>query len=152
MPAGFNFDYEKKRFVAALGQNGAAAGSIFEANGGTAPIGTTNNRLEYTPLRSGLVFWNMYCSGGDLNGATAVELHMPLPMPPVSDVTDQQIGTGLARRAAGTAAILIAADIPNAQTYATFYRADNGTRINNDDLDENNDTIRASGLYKVLNF
>jgi len=62
-----------------LNQNGAAVGTPMLANGGTAPVFTTNI-LKYTPLMSGHFWysWRLDADGGaDGAGAVSAKLTMP---------------------------------------------------------------------------
>lgn len=81
--AGFNDFYEKVVFTFPQAQNGAATGTHYLANGGTAPLFTTD-RLTYQWNTSGQVQINHYASsdpGTDGAGAVAARVALPYTFP-----------------------------------------------------------------------
>lgn len=76
---GINQYNDSTPFTMALGQNGAATGTYFLANGGTAPIFTTN-AFNYFVRRNGLITCNLFVNGdGGTDGAGAVNSQIALP-------------------------------------------------------------------------
>lgn len=76
---GFNDLYGRQRFTFPQAQNGAAASTHFLANGGTAPIFTTDVSV-YQIDQSGIVRVEYYATGdGGTDGAGAVSARVALP-------------------------------------------------------------------------
>lgn len=65
-------------FTLGAGQFGAATNSLFQANGGTAPIWTTQQAI-YRISKSGIVTLHATCSTNTTAGAGAVQAIMTLP-------------------------------------------------------------------------
>lgn len=86
---GFNELYEARRFTMPTGQNGASTGTHVLANGGTAPIFTTNNYV-YQIENTGNVWLEFYLDadgGEDGAGAVASRLSIPYAVPAAGSVT-----------------------------------------------------------------
>lgn len=80
---GFNQMYETQVFTFPQAQNGAAAGTHYLANGGTAPLFTTD-RLTYQIWRDGNVKIGHYAAsdpGTDGAGAVAARVALPFTFP-----------------------------------------------------------------------
>jgi hypothetical protein len=70
---------EGTTFTFPLAQHGAATGTYFLANGGTAPIFTTNTFLYY-PKKNGLVHVSLFVTGdGGTDGSGSVNTQIALP-------------------------------------------------------------------------
>lgn len=77
---GFNTNYESSYFSMPLAQNGAATGTFMLANGGTAPLFTTNT-YYYTVEKNGMVTISVYLDADPgTDGAGAVNARLALPL------------------------------------------------------------------------
>lgn len=121
-PNGFNLEYEKIPFVFPLAQNGAATGTYFNANAGTAPIFTTN-LYDYFVSRAGLIrtYFDVASDGGT-DGASAVTAQMTTPFmvsPTMVDANPITGSTYILSAGQGTA-IGATVQMVAAGTYSTF--------------------------------
>lgn len=111
---------ENQSFTLALGSFGAATGTYILANGGTAPVFTTNF-LQYTLNRQGIVLLNYFLDGdGGADGAGVVITRMVVPFISASQ-NAFAIGNGFASYAAGAT---------NEATYQFFDTAVPNVRFN----------------------
>jgi hypothetical protein len=117
---GIGLFQENQSFTLALGSFGAATGTYILANGGTAPVFTTNF-LQYSLDRTGKVTLHYFLDGdGGADGAGAVITRMIVPFIQAS-ANGFAIGNGFASYAAG---------VTNEGTYQFFDTAVNNVRFN----------------------
>ena len=137
-------------FAFPLAQNGAATGTYFYANGGTAPIFTTNS-YTYSISKEGLVTLTIYCTGdGGTDGAGAVNAQIAMPYRPYVFPTANNGCLGcFAITEAGTGAITVSA-IPQdtgAPNAFQFYNNGNGTLITNANFSNGSRYVQAKLVY-----
>jgi hypothetical protein len=97
---GIGLFQENQFFTLPLGSFGSATGTYILANGGTAPVFTTNF-YQYILERTGKVYINYFLDGdGGTDGAGAVVTRMVIPF--ISNSTNGfALGNGLSVSAAG---------------------------------------------------
>lgn len=76
--------HEGTKFFISAGQFGAATGSFFAANGGTAPIWSTQGG-DYTISRSGVIEFHFAAATNSTAGVGAVQARLQLPYQTLSD-------------------------------------------------------------------
>lgn len=116
-----NYNFGTRNFPQSTGQNGAASGRCFLANGGTVPVFTTE-QLYYRLTRTGECFVDGYFNGdGGTDGVGAVEAQLALPYKyPTGNVQIIQQHLGYA---SGATTLTSGADIKGVLTQNTSYIA-----------------------------
>lgn len=118
--------FDRKRFIMPRGQNGAASGSYFSNNGGTAPT-FASDTLSYTVYKNGTIVC-IFIGNAVSGGAGAVEARCLLPIP--ANLIAQ--GSGMIQ-GAGYTAVLFPTNITSATTFTNLYQnnaAGNGVLTN----------------------
>ena len=138
---GIFYNFGQREFDMPTGQNGATSGRYFKANGGTAPVWSTNV-LKYRATLTGLIFLNMWFDGdGGTDGATAV---LALLAPPYDALASSQQD-----RFAGAVYVKWNAGA-NAQVATSYFSGNNGVAIRRNNsasqvLDMNNSDFINGG-------
>ena len=129
------------------GQNGAAASKYFFDNGGTAPGPWATNNLHYYSIdRTGLVTGSFSFTGGDPNGAGAVELWLATAY---KATNAEQSFYGAAEAYIGGVGSIRFSNIPTTYSRVRFYN-DAVIAVNNVDLDGNGDTLKGGYMFKAF--
>ena len=133
---------EGKTFTFPTGVNGAASGTHLQANGGTAPVFTTNN-YDYHIDRGGMVTHQVFLDAdGGTDGAGAVSSLLSTPfIPQFVNVN------GVLRVKAPTTSILTEANANLDQTYISLTQCTDGTNITNAEF--TNGTRQITGIFNM---
>lgn len=119
---GVNVFCENQNFVVDTGLFGAAAGSFFLANGGTAPI-WTNQQMTYSVERSGKVQVNFQYETNSTAGVGAVIARMILPYS-IKNNTFPMIGSaGFIDTSTNTYTSFFTKPPATTQNYTEFYQS-----------------------------
>jgi hypothetical protein len=132
-------------FTMPLGQNGAATGSHFKANGGTAPVFSAT-RYEYQITREGRVFCSTLQSGdGGTDGVGAVNTQLATPLTSMNLAGGYVTGAFAANSATGGFRVLFG-DLIDNSTAVEFDEVD-GTNAQNGDFGNGARLINGSWNY-----
>lgn len=136
-------------FTMPLAQNGAATGTYIKANGGTAPIFTTNNYF-YKPNLLGDCYLAINLSGdGGTDGAGAVDTQIALPYSSVETFT-AFIGPGHGVDPTNGQQGIVLQTLSTPGTSAVFQRDTNSANMQNGDFTNGSRSIGATGFYRAF--
>ena len=126
------------------GQNGAAAGTFIQANGGTAPIFTTSTYI-YKLTREAEVLCRFYLEGdGGTDGAGAVDVHFTIPYANTTALTQSIVGSALIVYAAGTIFTPGSFILASSNAYCTIiYQAASTVVLDNADFPNGSRSIQG---------
>lgn len=122
-PNGFNEEYTKIPFSMPLAQNGAASGTYFLANAGTAPVFTTQAQ-DYYISPSGQIhdFFNNDADGGtDGSGAVTTQMSIPFTMSPTAATTNPIVAVAYILSVGQGTAMPATIQIVVGNTYINFF-------------------------------
>lgn len=148
---GFNQLYETRRWTMPLAQQGAAAGTYFQDNGGTAPVFTTNNYAYQIDRRGVCRVYIRLDSDGGTDGAGAVDARIALPYS-FDGFTNEFAGMFQTTSIGGAAANQwVTANLPTGGSYFTLLEEGDASIQNGDYSNGGRDLIGSFSYYCLAN-
>lgn len=136
----------QKSYSYPLSQNGAATGTYSLANGGTAPV-FSSNTAQYQVKRDGYINYYIDIQGdGGTDGSGGVDFILKPPVA-ASSSAPSFVGYGQCLRGGTTSFILFKVD---SGTGGLTLEVDNGTNLNNSNFSAGNRTVIGTIRYKAF--
>lgn len=146
---GFNQEYSSLMFSFPTGQKGAATGTYLAANGGTAPIFSTN-QVYYTWDDGNVVAWYNLQSDGGTDGSGAVAVQLSLPYSANALLTSNAVlGTGVITYNAGASTLMAYFEGAAGINYVSPFLYQ-GSALQNSDFINGSRLIRVNFSYPVV--